>query len=1053
MALVALATLPACLGLDKLSDAINPVSADTATLTRKFAQQLEPQPSMQRVSGMAMGLRLQTLFPSGMFGTYGSYPPSTFDPLNTTGLTAALSSEQRPFTAIAQMAMRDEAALACSYTQYYATSYLNPAGAIFSTKNILLPGETLPTDPALALALAVARNVWLDLYLPTDPEVLELASLYNQVLALEAPAPSASPSPAPKGGSTAPAPSAAAVAMGKRAVCEAALGAPQFWFGSATDTDVYRRAALEVGYHIPTMQELADFKAGQFTAKSYVAKIQTDTTPVSSTVASPQANYLTAVNAWHEDWLGLRSLGFFCGNQSGDQYVRNYSYQRPGANYSGSILANFQAIKGTPLAGIPTSSGYEGPPGLVSYIPGATFTGTEAGVELGDTALKIPKYQAFDPRTVMLLWQHQIPSGSGKWVTLAAWVKAGYESMFEENTEYKDMSLCSQPSPAPSPMAANAGYPNYGPIPGWYQCNGKLPDGTITHLWDITTPTCNVTGGCPAGYQYLSTDGTDGSLGTILGENSLVSNFKAGDRALRRFAPSGEQSGYSVVEGWYAREPMLVSNVLDRYLFACNLRYPNGFLEYRYGARAAVTPAPPNGPTSPHYYYWNANEVNTAWPIIGNNAMTDSIAHPLILNEFMRCGTPASEDQFASVTFPSAAAEDLLYPRGWTTDTEFNNPSFVPAVNTLATNLAVGIGYFGWSTSATPEGLGHTNLINDLYAEPYNLVDEIITQHHPYTDLVAGNYTVGREELELFYRSSDLYLPIYPKDFAYASGGQPGPSPLSATTSGGLAKPPAASALRVIPGDRNPGGVMAHPLTMIEDPTGSPPTMLNNLSALYAGGNTIAPMKMSGILTMPGFRFPVAPELRTLASRYYIRLLCGDPTIVPPNPTNMNVVEEQAALNPVLKAHVQPTCIVCHVNLDPLAQALGENFGANVQVNDVAAFTGEMSTMNGAPWYQWGPVRQPGKTTPAGAFLGYQVQGVEQVGQLLAGTFPGEDIASKTLFPSCVVQTMLKYTFGRAPALADQPLIQSLTTEFMSNPDFDTLIQNLVDSQSYNQRD
>jgi hypothetical protein len=269
-----------------------------------------------------------------------------------------------------------------------------------------------------------------------------------------------------------------------------------------------------------------------------------------------------------------------------------------------------------------------------------------------------------------------------------------------------------------------------------------------------------------------------------------------------------------------------------------------------------------------------------------------------------------------------------------------------------------------------------------------------------------------------------------------------------------LAKPASALQTRIIRGDQMTGGVRPLPISLIQDPNGLAEQSTLPLQQLYSGG-VINPMRMSGVLTLPAFRFPVAPNMRTLASRYFIRLLCGDPSIMPANPTNLAVVHAQDALNPVLTQHVQPLCLTCHVNLDPLAQALSPNFGQYVQtVNDGNSAFGEMMTYNGgAPGYQWGPVPTPGPKTPGGAFLGYPAEGVEQVGQILAGRYPGQDEGTREMFPRCVVKTMFEHVLGRLETFSDASYIEQETKTFMANPNFNELIQDLVDSDAFKRRD
>ena len=85
----------------------------------------------------------------------------------------------------------------------------------------------------------------------------------------------------------------------------------------------------------------------------------------------------------------------------------------------------------------------------------------------------------------------------------------------------------------------------------------------------------------------------------------------------------------------------------------------------------------------------------------------------------------------------------------------------------------------------------------------------------------------------------------------------------------------------------------------------------------------IPPKKMSGLLTMPAFVNPAYGSdslTRTLVSRYFTMLLCGDPTIVQLTPCQQTFQTQY--IPQIWHRDKAQGCFQCHVNVDPLASAL-----------------------------------------------------------------------------------------------------------------------------------
>ena len=141
-------------------------------------------------------------------------------------LATNFTSTDRSTSALAQMSMRDLVAQPCGDASIDQS--------VFSTKDILLPGETLPAQPEVALAFAAARNVWLYPYTADSSEVQRLARLYLSQKA----APSCSI--LLMDGKTIKA-DATGERCGRQSVCMATLLAPQFWIGNPQQDDALRR--------------------------------------------------------------------------------------------------------------------------------------------------------------------------------------------------------------------------------------------------------------------------------------------------------------------------------------------------------------------------------------------------------------------------------------------------------------------------------------------------------------------------------------------------------------------------------------------------------------------------------------------------------------------------------------------------------------------------------------------------------------------------------------------------------------------------------------------
>jgi hypothetical protein len=208
----------------------------------------------------------------------------------------------------------------------------------------------------------------------------------------------------------------------------------------------------------------------------------------------------------------------------------------------------------------------------------------------------------------------------------------------------------------------------------------------------------------------------------------------------------------------------------------------------------------------------------------------------------------------------------------------------------------------------------------------------------------------------------------------------------------------------------------------------------------------IPPRTSSGILTMAGFLAgPFAGKLsrgfepRTMAARYFVRLLCMQPDGIVLDPAAAAIhtpfipqVEKAA------KDHLDPKkgCYGCHVNLDPLASILSNRFQSDVSVmpdGELNAIT--VGRFNG-PHYG---IRGLGAASE-GAFLGKKVKGISQLADILA---------ESNEFNQCVVNRAFGFVFGREPTLADVPLVKKALGNFKSSRRYNQLVKDLVASDLF----
>jgi len=207
---------------------------------------------------------------------------------------------------------------------------------------------------------------------------------------------------------------------------------------------------------------------------------------------------------------------------------------------------------------------------------------------------------------------------------------------------------------------------------------------------------------------------------------------------------------------------------------------------------------------------------------------------------------------------------------------------------------------------------------------------------------------------------------------------------------------------------------------------------------------------------MPAFLGPVSQKMRTVSSRFFTRLLCGDPGIYQPTGAEKNlhrahmVLPTNAGVSDIASAHLDETkgCFSCHVGLDPLGAALGgANFLKWVQLPGYtnAEMSGDFitSSNNALGDMRWLGSRSAGEPG-TGAFLGKEVVGFEGVGKVLS---------QSEYMTGCVFRRTFENIYGRPIQFTDMSAAKAAQSRFNQGQDFNQLVRDLVGLKIYTQED
>ncbi len=753
--------------------------------------------------------------------------------------------------------------------------------------------------------------------------------------------------------------------IAKKMVCVGALSSPQFWFGNKGVDDSLRRLYLETLRKIPT---IADYKAYRAVAAAGRTQYLKDL------ITTNKNTYMMAVKSWTRDWLALR-----------DYYDINRGQVRPEAGIGLGGGSTAMGISGVPVQELPDAD-----TGFTRAIQLGLDRNTVSFADYSETCTK-GLAQDFDPRTTEVRIEQKNPVND-TWEIVGRMVKQANGT--------------------------------------WSSVNGQitLANGTkkATSLADVTTTQQAI--------DYKQCYKVGGLVGTPLecfygdrfgqlnpnGTYSQLAGKQYMQRRMRRFSPSGEQSGYSTIKLWYSGEDAKVCNTYSRFAMTCAYRPAEqkpamtGAIDFNTGLIPSYSATIP----------WNLKDGDR--PKIGPPQLRDSYGSPKVLDAF-RCGLPDG-DEIAKLGTASYD-EDLAFPLGYTpgqttaivqtglnplaaNPTEFFKRNAVGLDKIIALNVA---------PTARPEDQAVGRLLEDLQAEPLNLVNDIVRNDKDFRLFLTAGYTVGRTELELFYRSSDYYLPAYPPGYVPKRG--------AANTAAYIRET----------------DVQPIPLAWLKNSWNQ--GFGSAMSAAYLkdeiADDEVSAKPMSGILTQTAFLGPVSVnngKVRSLAARVFSRLLCGLPSdfVADLSPAALTLHKSMVStVGEGGKAHVDESrgCYSCHVNLDPMAAALKQNFKMNTDSPMQADL--KYAPLLGVG-FNYGV--RGGRPAGNGAVFGEAVSGIKDLGATVANT---------RQFRECVVKTGFINTFGRQPVGEEFDLIKDVAVGFGTNYNYTDMIEQLISSDAY----
>lgn len=1138
--------LTACNGYFNRTAAVDATSSSTVTQT--FANSLELPPGMARASAVDTIAKLVEIFPNGfvtlttraegIFGmlndpstlsfmenaanTEGTYLTPIVDQSGAWALSVygtrsilatafrSLGQPDRTESALVQMATRVVFEDICSTTPGTAQNITNlgpPQTTLFTDtfsdgSSILLPGESLPSDPATRIAFEVARQAWRYPYLASDPEVQHLKQLYtNPIFNSE---------------------------LDRRsALCKVALLSSQFWEGNPFKDDVLRRLALPLARRSATFSEIAAYRSGSLSVTQYTAKLQTE------------PKYMSSVLRWHAEQFGLRGfvedayyhivlpkkftgLNPFKGQSFGfgGQNVRlnDQSYGPHIMDFTddGIELPNWEDGCVMPRT--------VGDAGILNQNTN-TYSGQNPAYVNSDP---FPNFNTpFDPRTTALVWEQYNPNVS-RYEILGAWVLNDTHFI----GQYRDALDAALPGQGIAGLSDAQILAQYCTTSGvldtnpndsrWLKCQGRYTASAangddqngliVTHLEDVTSPaglidangsgftrsamvvpqyTINASGQTVQNALHginkcANADGWASMISQVIPQsahNMCIAQLYpiTGPgyyyRALRRvvrYSPkttqnlTGRNTDFSSVELFATGGKVQACNSISRYLATCAYQArgnaPVSFNNFNWdGPSQAVGTAQWNAAVAkPFFNFIEQNGFGTG----RDSKIVYTFAHPDILNSF-RCGV-VNQNTLANVSslaqsdssdFRSAIPfgyEDLPtdpaqgIPASWTQNQASQNLSTLLALTPVTPQTG----------RIVPEIIWYNNNVHypsEAYSHYYYGTDALAQEANIHTYTVEGlsdepinfiNYIITNN---LDY--SDLTTANYTVinkavELFYRNNSQP----QSIRPAG-----------YVPPGENSVNGLAQKLVLDFSTLQRMPLRMTDEAGGLAAptGWKQIYRPK-AGLLSMPALMSPMQDSgPRGFSQRVFKRFLCTEANIYDPTSSAYALQSNYYASNfanaswdsgsrtaaaNFVQNHIRPDCASCHSNLDPLGMALFTQYGGwigyNYKIGDLynnPALGYRFEVSNGIG----GAIGVVGNNAPDaighGLFLNQEVQGFAGVGQA---------VANSSLFYSCAAQTAFQNMFGRLPSSAEaQVRMKNAIDHFQSQKKYNLMIQELAEIQ------
>ncbi len=531
---------------------------------------------------------------------------------------------------------------------------------------------------------------------------------------------------------------------------------------------------------------------------------------------------------------------------------------------------------------------------------------------------------------------------------------------------------------------------------GWSQRNGQitLANGStlVTKLGDLA-PALSVGGTTTFAYQ-------SGPL-----QNTPISPFIAGRARWLRISPSGPQTGWSPVRTFFGDQEIWVCNGLSRFLAACAYQ---PLLESKGGPPAFGGIFPYSSPTEPPF-----DVTRPSIQLQGHDGVTptlNSLAHPTILEGF-RCGVPIPN---SVGLFPTTEPyNDLASGVRIDHNALMSDGNYQPAE----------------VSAALPEAFALKSLSDDITAEPEALVREIIASHLDYRALLTADWTNTRGPAELAYRTQFYYVPLRPTGFD-------GPPPLVSRH------------------------VVSTDFAKLSNWWLTDPALLNTLTGYtiftFVQADLRTSRPMSGVLTQAAFLAPAGYKVRSVAARILRTFTCADISGFQPDAQQFELHQRFIPTSePTAASHINPGsgCVACHINMDPLASAISSGYLETAVVGsrtlERLAAGGELAYYSRGDFLAHMIYGLRGVDKPSeGALMGHRVQGIKEVGQVLANS---------RAFARCAVRHAFEGAFGRLPVgTAETKLIDTSTDRFMTDRfgvthayDYDAMVRDLVLSPEF----